>query len=139
MPSMEREPVFIARGYRGRVVVYDHGVEVHSFGVFGTEKQHISYDQLAQVVIRPRTFVAALIIESRGGGTLTVKNIPKGNAEQACGLIRELSNQTNQTMPPNITEPSVPSQIRELADLKEAGLITQAEFETSKKKLLDSM
>src|SRR5215211_3827351 len=136
MLRMEREPVFIAEGYRGRVVVHDHGVEVHRFGVFGTTKQHISYDEVAQVQISRRTFLAALSIESRGGGTLTVKNIPMGKAEQACDLIRERSNETTA---PKITENSVPSQIRDLADLKEAGIITQAEFESSKKKLLDSM
>ena len=50
--------------------------------MFGTDIQHISYEQLAQVVFRPRTFVAALILESRGGGTLTVKNIPKAKAKR---------------------------------------------------------
>jgi hypothetical protein len=37
MLCMEREPVFIAEGYRGRVAVCDHGVDVYRFGVFGTD------------------------------------------------------------------------------------------------------
>jgi hypothetical protein len=109
-------------------------------GLLGSNVQNIRYDQIAQIAIK-RGGLSTLIIESRGGHTLTVKRVIYSTAEEARAMIQERMDRALDTAPEGVASSpqSLPAQIRELAELKEAGIISEAKFESKKTELLNRM
>jgi hypothetical protein len=137
---MREPPIFIARGGWSALYIFEHEIEVRTLGFFTSNRQNIRYDQIAQIMIK-RGPVCTLIIESRGGQTLTVKLVNRSPAEKAYAMIQERMNRALDTASEGVTSSaqSLAAQIRELAELKEAGIISEAEFESKKTELLNRM
>lgn len=138
MKPMRETPVFTAQGMLNTLLVFERGVEVRTMGVFGSNVQNIRYDQIAQIAIK-RGPLCSIVIESRGGQTLTVKRVPQPTAEKARAMIQERVDWALDTTLEGVSSPAqnLTAQIRELAGLKEAGIISEAEFESKKTELLD--
>ena len=83
----------------------------------------------------------ALIIESTGGHTIRIESLRKDVAEEARAAIEERMNQTRTTAaaPGSASTSSIATQIRDLSQLRDDGLITEAEFDAKKRDLLDRM
>jgi hypothetical protein len=137
---MSETPIFTAKAGWSTLFIFEHGVELRSMGLLGSNVQNIRYDQIAQIIIK-RGGWSTLIIESRGGHTLTVKRVPFSKAEKAREMIQERMNRTLDPKSEGVSSPaqSLAAQIRELAELKEAGIISEAEFESKKTELLNRM
>jgi Short C-terminal domain len=137
---MSETPVFTLRGGWNTLFIFEHGVEIRSMGLVGSNVQHIRYDQIAQVAIKRGVF-SSLIIESRGGHTLTVKRVIYPRAEEARAMIQDRMIRTLDVTSEGVSSsaPSLATLIRELSELKEAGIISEAEFESKKTELLDRM
>ena len=127
------------------LLVHEDEVEVIQPGLFKENKQRTRYEQIAQVVVRQGLFFATLVIESTGGHTMLVESMWKQPAEEARSVIQERMHiasaartfpSASESMP---IQESIPLQIRALAELKDAGIVTEAEFEAKKKDLLDRM
>jgi hypothetical protein len=137
---MSGTPIFTAQGMLNTLLIFEYGVEARTMGMWGSNVQNIRYDQIAQVIIK-RGPLSTLVIESRGGQTLTVKRVPLPTAEKARVMIQERVDRALDTTSEgaSTSAPSLAVQIRELAELKEAGIITEAEFESKKTELLNRM
>jgi hypothetical protein len=123
------------------VRVYEDAVEVTQLGIGARNTHRMRYDQIAQVAVRQRGR-ATLIIESSGGHTMKVESMTRKDAENARALIRERADLARSSSAGAASAPPVsdiPAQIREVARLREEGIITEAEFETKKKDLLDRL
>lgn len=126
-------------GIPTRILVYPDEVEVRTLRPPRRTTQRVRYDQMAQVFVVRRIVFADLVIETRGGGTLTLAGMTKANAEEARTLIQE---RLDTPEPPDTAlsaPPDIPEQIRKLAELRDAGVLNEDEFETKKKDLLDRM
>jgi hypothetical protein len=126
-------PPVVARLYQDEIAVV-HGGRIRT-------EQRIRYEQIAQVVVRKGLQRSSLIIERTGGHALRVDGLGHITAEQAReGIqIRVQDARRSGTSASSASAPSIAAQIRELAELKEAGLITEEEFQTKKRNLLDRM
>jgi hypothetical protein len=62
----------------------------------------------------------------------------KRDVDAAAKLIRDLIDKANTTVPTTAAA-SIPVQIKQLSELKDAGILTQQEFEAKKKDLLSRM
>ena len=126
-------PPVVARLYQDEIAVV-HGGHIRT-------EQRIRYEQIAQVVVRKGLQRSSLIIERTGGHTLRVDGLGHVSAEQAReGIqIRVQDARRAGTSASSASAPSFAAQIRELAELKEAGLITEEEFQTKTRNLLDRM
>ena len=126
-------PPVVARLYQDEIAVV-HGGRIRT-------EQRIRYEQIAQVVVRRGLQRSSLIIERTGGHTLRVDGLGHITAEQAREGIQTRVQDARRggTSASSASAPSIAAQIRELAELKEAGLITEEEFQTKKRNLLDRM
>jgi len=103
-------------------------------------RQRMRYEQIAQVVVSRGGIVGywELIIESTGGHTMRIYPLRQDVAQEARTAIEERMKLTRSMAAPS-SAPSIATQIRELSELRDTGIITEAEFETKKKDLLDRM
>jgi len=87
---MEALSAFFATGQPTRLKVFEDGVEVtQARDPVRTNYQRIRYEQIAQVMLRRGFFFSDLVIETRGGGTLTAVGLPKREAREARELIEQ--------------------------------------------------
>jgi hypothetical protein len=124
------------------VRVYEDAVEVTQLGLGGRNTQRMLYQHIAQVTVRQSLYRTTLMIEGSRGDTMLVENMTRKDAESARDLIRErtdLARSSSSVGAASAPVSDIPAQIRELARLREEGIITEAEFETKKKDLLDRL
>jgi len=131
MRTVDEEPIAVFKSALTLNVptalrVYQDAVEVTQIGIGARNTQRIRYHQLAQVIVRKSLFRATLVIESSGGHTMLVESMSKQDAESARDLIRERAELAlSSSMGASSVQASdIPSQIRELARLREEGIIT---------------
>ena len=146
---MAERPLFSTKGSRvmnndwspKRLLVFEDRVEMKDPGLLKTQTQVMRYEQIAQVGVRSGFFYADLVIESRGGGSIVLKRLSRSAAKLAGRLINERLGRSffpaTPTEAPNERR-DVPELLRELAQLREAGILTEEEFEAQKRKILDS-
>ena len=90
MPLMDVMSVFLGTGQPTRLKVFEDGIEVtQARDPIRADYQRIRYEQIAQVMLRRGFFFSDLIIETRGGGTLTAVGLPKREAREARELIEQ--------------------------------------------------
>jgi hypothetical protein len=126
--------------YPTSLAVFEDAVEnIAVRGIIATNVQRVRYDQMARVFVRHGIISADLVVETRGGATLEVRGASKREAEHASTVIREriASGQARGAEDPAPLD--VPGQIRKLAELRDSGAITEAEFQAKKAELLGRM
>ena len=125
--------------------LYEHEAEVSQrrMGLLTSResRQRARYDQIAQVVISKGGLgYWGLVIESTGGHTMRIHPLRQDVAKEARAAIEARMKRAHSTAaaaPSGAS--SIAAQIRELSELCDAGIVTEAEFETKKKDLLDRM
>jgi hypothetical protein len=137
-PLMELRSNSLGTSTPGRISVYPSEVEVMTaHGVIGMSTQRIRYDQIAQVLVRTHLFFADLIIETKGGATLTVGGLGKAEAWEAQQFVKGRADEALDAAPDTgAPRSNIPEQIQQLARLKDAGILTEAEFAEKKAELL---
>jgi len=122
----------------GRVSVYPSEVEVMTaHGIVGMSTQRIRYDQIAQVWVQTYVIFADLIIETKGGATLTVGGLGKAAAKEAQAFVKARADEVLDAAPVTAAPGAdIPEQIQQLARLRDAGILTEAEFAEKKAELL---
>jgi putative oligomerization/nucleic acid binding protein len=119
--------------------LYESEVEVDRGAMpAGRITKRLRYEQIANVALSKNWMYTSLIIESTGGHTLDVERMEYAAAEEASDAIRQrmalvASSSGSSASPAN----DIFAQLQSLADLREADIITQAEFEAKKKELLE--
>ena len=146
-PTVDESPIAVFRTRAASlnaptaVRVYEDSVEVTQLGIGARNTHRMRYHQIAQVTVRHR-FRSTLVIESSGGATMLVEGMARKDAESARALIRaraDLARSSSSAGAASAPASDIPAQIRELARLREEGIISEAEFETKKKDLLDRL
>jgi hypothetical protein len=142
---MEETPVAVFRtaslGPVEAVRLYEHEVEVARAGILRRSTQRVRYEQIAQVAVNRGLLSTTLTIESTGGDTMSVEGMSRITAEEARAAIQERVEIARVTArgTESTGAPPIATQIRELAELKKAGIITEEEFQTKKRDLLERM
>jgi hypothetical protein len=123
-----------------RLLAFEDTIEIRTATTpVKKDVQRVRYDQVAQVSERLGVIFADLVVGTRGGDTLLVPGLTRQEARHVGAFIRErmLSGPAR-----GATEPAsldIPDQIKKLAELRDAGAITEEEFERKKAELLDRM
>ena len=137
-PLLDTKSAAFGTGVPSRILVYENEIEVRTLRPPRRSVQRVRYEQIAQVFVNRGIVYAELVIETRGGGTLSLAGMSKPNAEAARALIRERLDAAS-TGAAGVSYSGAPEQIRKLAELRDAGILSAEEFETKKKDLLDRM
>ena len=134
------------------LAIYSDRVESGYCGMFGkmkegTVEQRINYDDVASVTIIFSLLGKQFTVDCKGNNKSTWIVLNKKNkkiAEEALDYINEkldnlksgkTSSETNQDK----EKLDIPQQIKKLSDLKDQGILTEEEFQSKKKDLLDKM
>jgi hypothetical protein len=138
----DETPIMTAQGGWNTLLLFEHGVELRSMGLTGSNIQRIRYDQITQVALG-RGVGSALTIESRGRNTLTLKRATHSTAEEARRIIEERVNAALDASRGGVPErggsADIPDQILKLSKLRDSGAITEGEYEAKKRELLERM
>lgn len=123
-----------------RVLFVSEGVINHTFEDF-------PYDRI-NTVTSSRGMALAKIMINTGGASRIIEQVAKAEAEAIAAVIRErveaVTRERYQPAAPAPSSrpqppgPSLASQLRELAELRDQGILTSDEFETQKARLLSS-
>lgn len=124
-----------------KVLIFNDRVEELDPGFLKKRMQTIRFDQVAQVGIKRGVVWSEVTIESTGGHTIVAHGLKKGEADEAKGLLDRLisgarSRSAEGPPPPAV---DIPEQLRKLAELRDAGVLTAEEFEAKKAELLARM
>lgn len=114
---------------------------VHRSGVISKNGREIPLDQLSDIRYHQTIFerligAGDLVLESAGRDSREVFEDLPGPASIQAQIYRQLSSQRRRSQGASL---SVPEQIEKLDDLRRRGVITQAEFEAHKARLLERM
>lgn len=129
----------------GLLVATDRRAMFVSEGVINHTFEDFPYDRI-NTVTSSRGVAFAKIMINTGGASRIIEQVAKAEAEPIAAVIRErVEAVTRERFQPPApmpsTQPSGPSlatQIRELAELRDQGILTADEFEAQKARLLNS-
>ena len=129
-----------------RVLVYPDRIEEVKPNLVRKRQHAIPIRQIAQVYVKNGPVWATVVIESTGGHLIEVAGLSKGEAEDARRQIFDLVSGASAPIlqqapsaplpPPIAAAGGVADELKKLAELREAGVLSAKEFEKQKSKLL---
>jgi hypothetical protein len=132
-------------GNNGLLVATDRRALFVSEGVVHHSFEDFPYDRITTVT-SSRGMTFGKIVINTAGAARVIEKLSKGEAEAVAAVIRERveavtreRHQAPMASPAGPGEaPSVAAQLRELAELRDQGILTSDEFDTQKARLLGS-
>lgn len=135
----------VVAGKNGLLVATDRRALFVAEGVVNHSFEDFPYDRITTVT-SSRGMTFGKIVISTAGAARVVEQVVKGEAEALAALIRERVEGTTRTRYETPAAPSatgaattpisVASELRELAELRDQGILTSEEFAAQKAKLL---
>ena len=127
-----RGSVLLSNTWKQELTVTDQGVRGEVLIRFRRVKMSLPYDRIAQVNISRGILTADIEIVNAGGAdNLVVRALSKSDAERAKSLIEE-----QMKKPRAVAHGSVADELAKLAELKSKGILTEAEFQQQKQRIL---
>lgn len=132
-------------GNQGLLVATDRRALFVSEGIINHSFEDFPYDRITTVTSSTGMMLGKVIVHT-GGAARVVDQVAKSEAEAVAGIIRERVEATtrNRYQPPPSPDQSargsapvgIAAELRELADLRDAGVLTPEEFADQKARLL---
>ncbi len=114
-----------------RLVFVDKGL------LYGLKVEDFPLDKITTIQYETGLLLGEIKIHT-SGNIAKIDNVEKANARAFAEFVRNKLSQPKETTAPIINnQPDVYDQLEKLAKLKEQGILTQEEFDTQKKKLLN--
>jgi hypothetical protein len=126
--------MLLSNSWKQELVITDRAVygEVRKSAVKRI-KMSLPFDRIAQVNIVLGILTANIEVVNKGGAdNLIIRAIPKRDAERAKALIEDRINAASTAS----SSVSIADEIAKLGALRERNLLTEAEFQSEKQKLL---
>jgi hypothetical protein len=134
-PLMELEESYLFGMFPTRLLIFDDRIEVRGFELLREKVESRAYDRVERVSVSGEGWLANLVISEKGGGRpVLIRGVNREDAKRAGALIEDRvvragRDQTREA-PPEATEEE--DLIRSLQRLREAGVLSQEEFETKR-------
>lgn len=126
----------LTNSWKQELVITSEGVKGEVLKDLKRIKMSLPYDRIAQVNLVRSLLTAELVVVNKGGsGNLSIKGLSKDQAEEAKALIDQKVQETVQQQSASGAF-SAADEIKKLAELRDAKIITDDEFQTKKNKLL---
>ncbi len=121
----------------GSIVATEKRVVLFTKKLGGHDVQDFSYSMIASIDHKKGLITGNLDIAASGDHTL-VSMIPKDEVQEIAGLIRQkvAESRAGHAAPAPPSQPDVMQQLKQLGELKDAGVLNDAEFEEKKAELL---
>lgn len=132
-------------GHSGLLVATTRRVMFVAEGVMNHSFEDFPYDRVTSIRTNRGMMLAKIVIHSAGTPRV-IENMNKGEAEALSAVVRERIEAHTRTAtnpvqdgpatPPPPPAASLATQLRELAELRDSGVLTQDEFEVQKARML---
>jgi hypothetical protein len=128
----------LSNSWKQELEITEDGVEGEVMVGLKRIKMTLPFDRIAQVNLVRGLLAADLEVVNKGGAdNLVVRALDKEDAERAKALIeRRMQEQSAAASLPLRPPVSVGDELRKLADLRDQGILTEAEFQVQKDRLL---
>lgn len=137
-PLMELEESYVFGMFPTRLLIFEDRIEVRGFELLREKTESKGYDRVDRVVVSGEGWLASLVISEKGRQPILIRGVNKDDAERAGALIEERVARANDSpmqasSPTTIDEESLN---RSLTELRDAGILSEEEFETKRRGML---
>nr|WP_296777363.1 PH domain-containing protein [Rhodococcus sp. (in: high G+C Gram-positive bacteria)] len=131
-------------GNNGLLVATNRRALFVAEGLINHSHEDFPYDRITSVTTNRGMLLAKIVVHT-GGAARIIENIAKSEAEAVSAIIRErveaVTRERSQPVQPApaavVSATGIAAELRELAELRDLGVLTSDEFETQKQKLLN--
>lgn len=138
-PLMELEESFIYGLWPKRLLIFEDHIETCNFELLRETTESRKYGWIDHVTVAGGKWFANLLIKSHWGRPILMRGLNKDVAKRAKALIEERVAR-DEARPPQSRKLSAASDvaelIRKLAELRDAGVLSQKEFEIKKRAVM---
>lgn len=137
-PLMELEESYVFGMFPTRLLIFEDRIEVRDFELLRERIESKGYDRVDRVVVSGEGWLANLVIAEEGRRPILIRGVNRGDAERAGALIEERVARANDN-PMQASSPTtieVESLNRSLTELRDAGILSEEEFETKRRGML---
>ncbi len=137
-PLMELEESYVFGMFPTRLLIFEDRIEVRDFELLRERTESKGYDRVDRVVVSGEGWLANLVIAEEGRRPILIRGVNRGDAERAGALIEERVARANDN-PMQASSPTtieVESLNRSLTELRDAGILSEEEFETKRRGML---
>jgi len=138
MPLMELEESLVFGMFPTRLLIFEDRIEVRGFELLREKVEPKGYDRVDRVMVSGEGWLANLVISEKGGRPILIRGVDRGDAERAGALIEERVARANggptQESPPTTIDRE--DLIQNLTELRDAGILSEEEFEAKRRGLL---
>ena len=134
---MELEESWMFGLWPKRLLIFEDRIEVRDFELLRERAEPMKYGWIDRVSVSGGR-LANLLITGPGSKPILVRGLSKSEAERARALIEERMARAN-VYPSRSSSPPAPGTerlIRSLAELRDAGVLSEEEFEIKRKELM---
>jgi len=137
-PLMELEESYVFGMFPTRLLIFEDRIEWRDFELLRERTESKGYDRVDRVVVSGEGWFANLVIAEKGRRPILIRGVNRGDAERAGALIEERVARANDN-PMQASSPTtieVESLNRSLRELRDAGILSEEEFETKRRGML---
>jgi hypothetical protein len=134
---MELEESLMFGLWPRRLLIFEDRIEVRDFELLRERVESRRYGWVDGVVVAGGDRFVSLLITGQDSKPVLIRGLGKRTAERARTLIEERMIRANEH--PSVSPPAQPGTerlIRDLAELRDAGVLSEEEFETKRKEVM---
>ena len=136
-PLMELEEAPLFGIWPRRLAIFEDRVEVRDFELMREKTASKGYGWVDRVVVSGRSWFSNLLLAGREGEPVLIRGVSRDAAERAKALIEERMIRANgQSVRSPEAAPDTERSMRALAELRDAGVLSEEEFETKREGLM---
>ena len=136
-PLMELEEAPYFGLWPRRLAIFEDRVEVRDFELLREKTESKEYGWVDRVVVSGKGWSSSLMLAGREGEPVLIRGVRKDAAERAKALIEERMPRANgRLMLSTEVAPDTERSMRALTELRDAGVLSEEEFETKRKELM---
>lgn len=136
-PLMELEESYVFGMFPTRLLIFEDRIEVRDFELLRERTESRGYDRVDRVVVSGEGWLANLLISEKGKQPILIRGVNKADAERAGALIEErVSRSKDGPTQANSATIGEEGLIRNLTELRDAGILSEEEFETKRRGML---
>lgn len=128
----------LSNTWKQEIQIKEDGVYGETYVIGKREQMFLKYENIAQVNITRNILTSDMTIVNKGGSNdIVIKALNKAEAESAKSLIQQKIQQAINNKNVNTTNVSTADELLKFANLRDKGIITETEFQTKKKQILN--
>ena len=133
-PLVELEEPWVFGMWPRRLLVFEDRIEVRDFELLREKTLSWGYDRVDGAVVSGSDWFAGLLVTVREGEPVLMRGLSKDIAERARALIEDRISRSDgrPPQPPPPPSPDTGSLVRALIELRDAGVLSEDEFETKR-------